>query len=136
MNLHLSDEQVRRLARAAAAKTGCATCAVLRAPGWESVPAGFDSRALQPLGTLRAPAADPDAAADEPTWQEHHPQGTRTDSPDAPIALGFHPYNRSDLHACRSCGKLFLRYTEAGGYYLDPRVREMNADLLVVPPAP
>jgi hypothetical protein len=33
--------------------------------------------------------------------------------------------------ACRACGKLFLRYTEAGGYYVDPRIREMNAALLV-----
>ena len=49
---------------------------------------------------------------------------------DAPIAPAFHPCNRSDLHACKACGKLFLRYTEGGGYYVDARVRELDPDLI------
>jgi hypothetical protein len=128
--LHLDLEQLKALARAADGLPGCPACQVLRAPGWASVPSDFDTGSLRPLGTLRAPPSSPDAV-DEPTWAEHHPQGTRTDSASAPIAPAFHPYNRSDLVACRACGKLFLRYTEAGGYYVDPRIREMNAALLV-----
>ena len=131
--VHLDLEQLKALAQAAdgADRTaGCPVCAVLHAPGWESVPSDFDTGLLRPLGTLRAPPLDP-GAADEPTWEEYHPQGTRTDSATAPIAPAFHPYNRSDLAACRACGKLFLRYTEAGGYYVDPRIRELNPALLV-----
>jgi hypothetical protein len=128
--MHLDAQRLKDLAEAARGLRGCAACAPLQAPGWESVPAGSDTRLLQPLGTLRAPAANADAPAEEPTWQEHHPHGTRTDSPDAPIAPAFHPYNRSELHACKACGKLFLRYTEGGGYYVDARVRELNPDLI------
>ena len=126
----ISPQDLKTLAEAARGHPGCPACAALHSPGWESLPAGFDERGLRPLGTLRPPPVDADAA-DEPTWQEHHPQGTRTDSPLAPIAPAFHPYNRSDVHACVTCGKPFLRYTEAGGYYVDPRVRELDADRLV-----
>ena len=128
--LHLDLEQLKALAQQADGAPGCESCQTLRAPGWESLPSDFDTSGLRLLGTLRAPPSSPDAV-DEPTWAEHHPQGTRTDSAGAPIAPAFHPYNRSDLVACSACGKLFLRYTEAGGYYVDPRIREMNAALLV-----
>ena len=124
---------LQALAAAGRGLEGCERCAELKCPGWESLPGGFDDRGLRVVGTLRAPPADPDHA-EEPTWAEHHPQGTRTDSPRAPIALGYHPYNRSDLCACVGCGRLFLRYTETGGYYSDVRVREMDVDLLMAPP--
>lgn len=130
MTPHLSLQQLRELAREAPAGAPCARCATLRCPGWESLPAGFDDAGLRLLGTLREPQADPDHLVD-PTWAEHHPQGTRIDSATAPIAPAFHPYNRSDLHACAGCGRLFLRYTEGGGYYVDPRIRAFDAGLLV-----
>lgn len=131
--MHIDARHLQQLAEAARGLRGCAACAPLKAPGWESLPAGFDTRLLHCVGTLRAPAsdrADAGAPPDEPTWQEYHPQGTRTDSPRAPIAPAFHPCNRSDLHACKACGKLFLRYTEGGGYYVDARVRELDPDLI------
>ena len=128
--VHLDLEQLKALAQAADSERGCLACQVLRAPGWASVPSDFDTGRLRLLGTLRAPPSSP-GAADEPTWEEYHPQGTRTDSATAPIAPAFYPYNRSDLAACRTCSKLFLRYTEAGGYYVDPRIRELNPALLV-----
>ena len=97
--VHLDLEQLEALAQAADGadrKAGCPACRVLRAPGWASVPSDFDTGSLRLLGTLRAPPASP-GDAEEPTWEEYHPQGTRTDSATAPIAAAFCPYNRSDL---------------------------------------
>jgi hypothetical protein len=75
------------------------------------------------LATLR----DPDLY--EPTFEEHHPQGTRYDSPAAPVALKFFPYNRCELWRCGQCQRHLLRYTEYGGYYLDQRVRALSDHL-------
>ena len=80
---------------------------------------------MRPLGTLR----DPELY--DPTQQEHHPEGTRYASPDAPIALAFFPYNVSDVYACNTCKRMLLRYTEFGGYYVDHRVRELDVSLVV-----
>ena len=80
---------------------------------------------MQALGTLRDPAVY------EPTAEEFHPQGTRYASPDAPVAVNFFPYNVSDVYACKTCSKVVLRYTEFGGYYVDHRVRELDAGLVI-----
>jgi hypothetical protein len=104
---HLSLQQLGELARDAPAGGPCARCATLRCPGWESLPAGFDDAGLRLLGTRREPQAYPDHLLD-PTWAEHRPQGARIDSPAAPIAPAFHPYNRRDLHACAGCGQLMV----------------------------
>jgi len=100
---------------------GCATCAAIKAPGWEALPGGFDASVLRKIGTLRPPGVD------EPTLEEFHPAGTRSWSPDAPIAPAFFPYNRCDAWECRSCRRPFLRYTEYGGYYVEERIRELDA---------
>jgi hypothetical protein len=67
----------------------------------------------------------------EPTFEEHHPKGTRYESADAPVALKFFPYNRCDVYACSKCQQHVLSYTEFGGYYLDQRARRLNTALLV-----
>jgi hypothetical protein len=36
-----------------------------------------------------------------------------------------------DVFACAKCNKVLLRYTEFGGYYVDHRVREVDARLVV-----
>ena len=94
--------------------------------GWESITEDRWPAQLQQLATLR----DPELY--EPTFEEFH-QGTRYDSPDAPIALKHFPYNRCDVWQC-ACGRLFLRYTEFGGYYVDHRVRALNPALIVDAP--
>ncbi|MEO7954963.1 MAG: hypothetical protein ABIR35_12870, partial [Polaromonas sp.] len=76
-------------------------------------------------GTLRDPAID------EPTLEECHPRGTRYGCADAPVAVTFFPYNRSDAYACNACGRTLLRYTEDGGYYVDHRVRELLPELVL-----
>ena len=80
---------------------------------------------MRQLGSLR----DPEVY--EPSQQEHHPDGTRYASADAPIAVDFFPYNVCDAYACNNCQKVLLRYTEFGGYYVDHRVRELDANLVV-----
>jgi len=67
----------------------------------------------------------------EATFEEFHPSGTRYDSPQAPVAPTFFPYNRCDVFACSHCGCGVLKYTEYGGYYVDHRVRLVNPDLVV-----
>jgi hypothetical protein len=86
--------------------------------GWESLPESrWPAAQMQAVATLRSPDVY------EPTFEEHHPQGTRYDSPDAPVASAFFPYNRCDIHQCSRCQRHLLRYTEYGGYYVDHRVR-------------
>jgi hypothetical protein len=95
----------------------CSVCSPLRCPGWESMPGGFDRSSLVRVGSLR----DPDLS--EPTLEEFHPQGTNQWSSEAPIALGHHPYNICEVWQCGTCSRVYLRYTEYGGYYEDERVR-------------
>lgn len=77
------------------------------------------------IGTLRPPQ---DA---EPTYEEFHPQGTRYDATDAPIAPAYFPFNRCNVFQCKDCRSLFMRYTEFGGYYVDHRVRIVDPALIV-----
>lgn len=73
------------------AQAPCADCQAQSCAGWESVPGGSDVSRLQKLGTLRDPARE------DPPVAEHHPGGTRSWSPDAPIAPAWFPYNRCDV---------------------------------------
>ncbi len=102
----------------------CEECSSLRCPGWISVPGYFDFKKLKFLGTLKAEGA-------EECWDEFHPDGTNFWSHDAPIAVKYYPYNRSDIRECVHCTRVFLHYTEYGGYYLDERIRGLNPACIV-----
>lgn len=121
----MTAETLIALGREASAAHGCPRCIALVCKGWESVPGGFDSSTLRLVGTLRS------VDEEEPTLVEYHPTGTHGWSPDAPIALGWFPYNRCDVWQCVGCGRAFLRYTEFGGYYADERIRELRGQLVV-----
>jgi hypothetical protein len=123
-SMPLLDAAALRQLAATNASAGCARCAALRAPGWEALPGGFERTALREVGTLRR------TDVEDPTLEEHHPQGTRGWSPDAPIAPAFFPYNRCTVWQCVQCGRPFLRYTEYGGYYVEERIRELRGDLV------
>jgi hypothetical protein len=87
-----------------------------------------------PASQMNAVATLRDAAGEEsvePTFEEYHPGGTRYDSPSAPIAPRYFPYNRCDVYACQICSRVVLRYTEFGGYYIDHRVRVVQAQQIV-----
>ena len=107
------------------------TCALKACQGWESVSDDrWPADQMPWVGTL-SPA--PSEGQAELTFEEFHPHGTRYDSANAPIALGYFPFNRCDVHACSRCKCAVLRYTEYGGYYVDHRVRLVDADLVVEP---
>lgn len=102
----------------------CPECLSLKCEGWESIPGGFETKMLKCVGTLRI--------EDSPEcWEEYRPNGTDLWSQNAPIAIQFHPYNKSDVYQCINCASIYLRYLEAGGYYVDERIRELKADLIV-----
>ncbi|QGZ39075.1 hypothetical protein [Pseudoduganella flava] len=98
------------------------------AAGWISYPVTLDPAQCTPVGTL---VEDPYAEA---TFAEYHPDGTRYDSVQAPIAPRWYPYNRCQVTRCRDCGRAYLQYTEAGGYFVDRRIRALRAALLVDAP--
>jgi hypothetical protein len=120
----MTSDDLMDLAKANGAHGGCPKCSALACVGWESIPGGFDRSSLRCVGSLR------ESGDEEPTLAEYHPAGTHSWSADAPIALGWFPYNRCDVWQCVGCDRPFLRYTEFGGYYNDERIREVRANLL------
>jgi hypothetical protein len=104
-------------------------CALKNCLGWESVSDDrWPAAQMRRKGTLREPLLE---GQTEPSFEEFHSEGTRYDSPQAPIALKHFPYNRCDVFACQKCGCGVLKYTEYGGYYVDHRVRLVSADLVI-----
>ncbi len=110
-----------RSALSPAATARACSCALGACPGWESLAEyRWEAGQMTAVATLRDPALE------EATLEENHPQGTRYDSADAPVAIKFFPYNRSDVWHCSRCDRHLLRYTEFGGYNVDPRVRALD----------
>jgi len=107
--------------------TRACSCSLGSCAGWESL-----SEDRWPAAQMRQVATLRDPELDEPTFEEHHPHGTRYDSPDAPVAVKFFPYNRCDVWRCGECQRHLLRYTEFGGYYVDHRVRALSPKLDII----
>jgi len=100
-------------------------CSLARCAGWESVnDAQWPLQQLELVGTLR----DPDLY--EPGFEEYHNKRTRYESAEAPVSVKHFPYNRCAVFSCKQCSQHVLRYTEFGGYYVDPRGRRITADLI------
>ena len=125
-NLPLNSTQLKALAKQSLNQC---TCALKICKGWESVSNDrWPSKQLKLEGTLRRDLAQGET---ELSFEEFHPNGTRYDSPDAPVALNYFPYNRADVFGCQQCGCAVLKYTEYGGYYVDQRVRLLDAALVI-----
>jgi hypothetical protein len=125
MKLIASSTELRQTLATGQAPQPC-SCALGACTAWESLAEyRWEAAQMHAVGTLRDPAID------EPTLEEKHPQGTRYDSPDAPIAPAFFPYNQCDVWHCQRCERHLLRYTEFGGYNVDPRVRELAAAKII-----
>ena len=123
---HIASSTELRQALAVSPAPQACRCALGACTAWESLAEyRWEATQMSAVGTLRDPAID------EPTLEENHPQGTRYDSPDAPIAPTFFPYNQCDVWHCQRCERHLLRYTEFGGYNVDPRVRELDADKII-----
>ncbi len=121
----LDGAALRALAERSAAVTVACACNEAALAAWTSTPLSFPESQLEDVGTLYL---DP---YDEPDFAEYHPHGTRYDSADAPVAPQHFPYNRCNIATCTLCGRSYLRYTEAGGYFVDRRIRALNRPELV-----
>ena len=130
MDFIATPDALRQIAQQPVTDQACACARLGPCTSWESVSEDrWPAADMLAVGTLR----DPDIS--EPTFEEFH-QGTRYDSSDAPVALRYFPYNRCDVWQCKSCARLWLRYTEFGGYYVDHRVRSLDPALIVDAPSP
>ena len=129
-DLLLTIDELKDLAAASGATGRICDCGLADQHGWTRVPPEFPQEQLHTVGTLMA---DPYA---EPTYAEYHPRGTNYWSPDAPIAVHHFPYNRCSVQQCAMCGRAALAYVEAGGYYVEPRIRLLDPALIVDVPAP
>jgi len=113
-------EQLRDHLRNARAAQTC-QCTLGCSSSWTSF-----TEERWPISQMKEVATLRDPEVHEPTFEEKHPQGTRYDSSDAPVAMRYFPYNRCDLWLCQRCQQHVLRYTEFGGYYVDHRVRAIG----------
>ena len=118
------------LAQASAAVGVPCSCNQTSLAAWQALPMTLELDRLEDVGTLL------DDPYDEPTFVEFHPSGTRCESDDAPIAPRYFPYNRCTVARCMNCGRHYLRYNEAGGYFTELRIRALRLDLLVDAAAP
>jgi hypothetical protein len=121
----LQIDALMALAQASQAVTQACDCAIETYRAWTRMPVEFPEQQMRVVGTL---LGDP---YDEPTFAEYHPAGTRYWSDDAPIAPRHYPANRSAVLQCGVCGRCCLKYVEAGGYYVEPRIRALDPALLV-----
>lgn len=122
--------ELRELALDSARVARACTCGIDSYKEWTRIPVDFPQDQLRTAGTLRE---DPYS---EPTFAEYHPQGTSYWSAGAPIAPRYYPYNRCTVQQCSVCGRACLTYVEAGGYYVEPRIRALDPALLVDAPEP
>lgn len=121
--------ELRALAQQSAANTQACNCRSADSSGWISLPLSLPESQLADVATL---VRDP---YDEPTFAEYHPDGTQYESPTAPIAPRYYPYNRCNIARCTQCARHYLRYMEAGGYFVDRRIRALDDATLVADPA-
>jgi hypothetical protein len=122
-------EALMRLAQASASVTMPCCCNKESLAAWRALPLSLELDRFEEVGALF------DDPYDEPTFAEFHPAGTRYDSDAAPIAPAFYPYNRCAVARCLDCGRHYLRYNEAGGYFTELRIRALQPELVVDPPA-
>jgi hypothetical protein len=113
------------LARSSDAVERACTCAIDSYREWARIPVDFPQGQMRTVGTL---LEDPYV---EPTFAEYHLQGSSYWSAVAPIAPRYFPYNRCTVQQCTDCGRSCLTYVEAGGYYVEPRIRALDSTLLV-----
>jgi hypothetical protein len=119
---------LQRMAQQSAAVTQPCSCNDAQALAWQQIPLTLELDQFEEVGTL---VQDPYG---EPAFKEYHPAGTRLQSHDAPIAPRYYPANLSQVLRCVKCSRLYLRYTEGGGYFTEVRLRALRPQLLVDAP--
>jgi hypothetical protein len=116
---------LKQLAETSAAVTAPCSCHDAGMLAWQATPLSLELDQFEEVASL---VEDPFA---EPTFAEYHPNGTRNQSDDAPIAPRYYPSNRSHVLRCVKCNRHYLRYTEAGGYFSELRIRALRPQLLI-----
>jgi hypothetical protein len=114
-----------QMAAASGEVTVPCSCTKVALTAWQALPLSLELDRFEDAGTLL------DDPYDEPTFAEYHPAGTHYDSEDAPIAPRYYPFNRCTVARCMQCGRHYLRYNEAGGYFTELRIRALQPRLLV-----
>jgi hypothetical protein len=121
-------DTLKALAAASNAVARPCACAIDSYREWTRMPVEFPEQQMRPVGTL---VDDP---YQEASFEEYHPAGTGYWSADAPIAPRYFPYNRCSVLQCTVCGRCCLHYVEAGGYYVEKRIRALIPELIVDAP--
>lgn len=121
----LALSELLRFAHHSNAVTQRCSCIPKSFAGWEGMPVSLKQSQLREVGSLIA------AEEEDLTLDEHHPAGTSYWSVEAPIAPQFYPYNRCRVWECMLCGRVYLRYAEAGAYHLEQRIRSLDPALIV-----
>jgi hypothetical protein len=122
---HLDASALIKIAlRAESLAAGPCNCTRTPLDGWNSQPVSLDEQHLEEIGTL---VVDDDP---EPSYREHLPGKLDYWSPEAPITPHFFPYNRCTVWQCTQCSRVYLRYTEGGGYFVDRRIRAVHSALI------
>ncbi|MFJ5295945.1 hypothetical protein ACIQAL_05370 [Pseudomonas sp. NPDC088368] len=121
----LAYAELMRFAQRSHAINQPCTCQSKSFAGWEGLPVSLKESQLRDVGSLIA------AEEEDLTLDEYHPANTSYWSPDAPIAPQFFPYNRCKVCECVTCGRVYLRYAEAGAYHIEQRIRSLDPRLLV-----
>ncbi|WP_108646832.1 hypothetical protein [Polynucleobacter rarus] len=124
MELNLSATELYQLS-CESSEIKCEFCDTFQCESWETLPSSFVLSEYPVVGNCRF-----EGSSD--IWEEYHPDKTTMWSNHAPIALRYYPYNRSDVVQCSHCKRVYLRYTEFGGYYVDQRIRLVNPSLIVL----
>jgi hypothetical protein len=116
---------LKQLAETSAVVVGQCSCNTDPLLAWQKLPMTLELDRFEEVATL---VEDPYG---DPTYTEYHPNGTHYDSEDAPIAPRYYPFNRCQIARCMNCGRHYLRYNEAGGYFTELRIRVLRPQLLV-----
>ncbi|MBC6622591.1 hypothetical protein [Pseudomonas sp.] len=121
----LTPENIRQIAERSSLETTACSCIRSLSQGWETLPKTLEASSL-----LRFIGEIPTDRAQELSLEEYHPNGTHFWSEDAPICFDFFPYNISSVWGCKCCARAFLRFTEAGAYHSEQRIRILRASLI------
>lgn len=117
----LTPENIRQIAELSSLESADCSCVRGLSQGWETLPKVLEaSNLLRFIGEVRVDKEQ------DLTLDEYHPNGTHFWSEDAPVRFEFFPYNISSIWGCKRCSRAFLRFTEAGAYHSEQRIRILS----------
>ena len=124
----LTPENIRQIAELSSLESTACSCIRGLSLGWETLPKALEqSNLLRFIGDITIDKEH------DLTLDEYHPNGTHFWSEDAPVCFEFFPYNISSIWGCKRCSRAFLRFTEAGAYHSEQRIRILRTPLISTP---